>query len=557
MTAVPERRVGDALPAGGAMRVMGAETEYGIHAPSAPGANATMMSARVVQAYAQVTRQRAAGGAETRWDYTDEEPLHDARGWTLERASAHPSQLTDQPPVLDAEAVALAYGREELELDGEDEAGSLLMNMVLGNGARLYVDHAHPEYSSAEVTNPRDAVIWDAAGDLVALAAVRRLASDPELPPVNLYKNNTDNKSVSYGSHENYLMPRSVPFGDIVRGLTPFFVTRQIICGAGRVGLGQDSSTPGYQISQRADFFEAEVGLETTIRRPIINTRDEPHATADKYRRLHVIIGDANLSQSSNYLKFGTTALVLSLIEAGLAPKVEVYEPVQALQAVSHDTSLTAKLRLLDGRRVTALDLQWMYHEAAAKLAQDTGVADAVDGDGHTHDVLERWATTLTQLDSDRNAAATSVEWLAKLSLLDGYRDRDNLAWNDARLGLVDLQWADIRPEKGLYYRFLARNRMQRIVSDAAIAAAVTEPPPDTRAFFRGHCVSSFGKDVVGASWDSVIFDVPGYGRLQRVPTREPLRGTKALTGGLFARHRTAGPFLAELLGHNTAPPPA
>ena len=558
MTAAPGTPLhGESLPVGGAMRVMGAETEYGIHAPSAPGANATMMSARVVQAYAQVTRQRAAGGAETRWDYTDEEPLHDARGWTLERASAHPSQLTDQPPVLDAEAVALAYGREELELDGEDEAGSLLMNMVLGNGARLYVDHAHPEYSSAEVTNPRDAVIWDAAGDLVALAAVRRLAADPELPPVNLYKNNTDNKSVSYGSHENYLMPRSVPFGDIVRGLTPFFVTRQIICGAGRVGLGQDSSTPGYQISQRADFFEAEVGLETTIRRPIINTRDEPHATADKYRRLHVIIGDANLSQSSNYLKFGTTALVLSLIEAGLAPKVEVHEPVSALQAVSHDTSLTAKLRLLDGRRVTALDLQWIYHEAAAKLAQDTGVADAVDGDGHTHEVLERWATTLTQLDSDRSAAATSVEWLAKLSLLEGYRDRDNLAWNDARLGLVDLQWADIRPEKGLYYRFLARNRMQRIVEDSAIAAAVTEPPSDTRAFFRGRCISSFGKDVVGASWDSVIFDVPGYGRLQRVPTREPLRGTKALTGGLFARHRTAGPFLAELLGHNTPPPPA
>jgi proteasome accessory factor A len=549
--------MGESLPVGGAMRVMGAETEYGIHAPSAPGANATMMSARVVQAYAQVTRQRAAGGAETRWDYTDEEPLHDARGWTLERASAHPSQLTDQPPVLDAEAVALAYGREELELDGEDGAGSLLMNMVLGNGARLYVDHAHPEYSSAEVTNPRDAVIWDAAGDLVALAAVRRLAADPELPPVNLYKNNTDNKSVSYGSHENYLMPRSVPFGDIVRGLTPFFVTRQIMCGAGRVGVGQDSSTPGYQISQRADFFEAEVGLETTIRRPIINTRDEPHATADKYRRLHVIIGDANLSQSSNYLKFGTTALVLSLIEAGLAPKVEVHEPVAALQAISHDTSLTAKIRLLDGRRVTALDLQWMYHEAAAKLAQDTGVADAVDGDGHTHEVLERWAATLTQLDSDRKAAATSVEWLAKLSLLEGYRDRDNLAWNDARLGLVDLQWADIRPEKGLYYRFLARNRMQRIVEDSAIAAAVTEPPSDTRAFFRGHCISSFGKDVVGASWDSVIFDVPGYGRLQRVPTREPLRGTRALTGGLFARHRTAGPFLAELLGHNTAPPPA
>jgi proteasome accessory factor A len=334
-------------------------------------------------------------------------------------------------------------------------------------------------------------------------------------------------------------------------------VSRQAVCGAGRLRIGQDSTTAGYQISQRADFFEAEVGLETTIRRPIINSRDEPHATADMYRRIHVIIGDANLSQVSNYLKFGTTAMVLSLIEAGLAPKVEVHEPVRALQAISHDTSLTATVRLADGRRVTALDLQWIYHEAAAKLAQDTGVGDAVDGDGHTHEVLERWAEVLTQLDSNRAAAASSVEWLAKLSLLDGYRQRDGLEWDDARLGLVDLQWADIRPEKGLYYRVLARNRMQRVVEDAAISAAVGQPPADTRAFFRGKCISSFGKDVVGASWDSVIFDVPGYGRLQRVPTREPLRGTKALTGALFERYREAGPFLGELLGHNTAPPAA
>ncbi|MGM7778423.1 depupylase/deamidase Dop [Arthrobacter sp. KNU-44] len=537
------------------MRVMGSETEYGIHAPSAPGANATMMSARIIQAYANLTRQRAAGGAETRWDYTDEEPLHDARGWTVERSAADPSQLTDRPPVLDAEAVALAYGRQELEADGGDESGSLLMNMVLGNGARLYVDHAHPEYSSPEVTNPRDIVAWDAAGDLVALATVRKVAADPDLPAINLYKNNTDNKSVSYGSHENYLMPRSVPFGDIVRGLTPFFVTRQVICGAGRLGKGQDGSTSGFQISQRADFFEAEVGLETTIRRPIINTRDEPHATADKYRRLHVIIGDANLSQVSNYLKFGTTALVLSLIEAGQAPKIEVHEPVAGLQAISHDTSLTATVRLLDGRRVTALDIQWMYYEAAAKLGQETGVSDSFSGDGHTRDVLERWESTLGLLGSNPAGAASSVEWLAKMSLLDGYRNRDGLEWNDARLGLVDLQWSDVRPEKGLYYRMLSRDRMQTIVDDATISRAVVEPPSDTRAFFRGKCVSSFGKDVVGASWDSVIFDVPGIGKLQRVPTREPLRGTEALTGRLFRKHDTAGAFLRELLGLDPAPP--
>ena len=227
------------------------------------------------------------------------------------------------------------------------------------------------------------------------------------------------------------------------------------------MGLGQDSARAGYQISQRADFFETEVGLETTIRRPIINTRDEPHATADKYRRLHVIIGDANLSQASNFLKFGTTAMVLSLIEAGLAPRIEVHEPVAALQAVSHDTSLTGLLRLGDGRRISALDLQWIYFEAASKHAQDTGVADAVDGDGHTHEVLERWSATLSELGGDRAAAASSVEWLAKLSLLEGYRQRDGLGWDNARLGLVDLQWADIRPEKGLYYRLLARDRMQ------------------------------------------------------------------------------------------------
>nr|WP_314326426.1 depupylase/deamidase Dop [Paenarthrobacter ilicis] len=555
MTARTEGTPAGALPVGGAMRVMGSETEYGIHAPAAPGANATMMSARIIQAYSAVTRQRAAGGAETRWDYTDEEPLHDARGWTMDRGAADPSQLTDQPPVLDAETVALAYGRQELELDGADESGSLLMNMVLGNGARLYVDHAHPEYSSPEVTNPRDAVAWDAAGDLVALATVRKIAADPTLPAINLYKNNTDNKSVSYGSHENYLMPRSVPFGDIIRGLTPFFVSRQVICGAGRLGLGQDSSTPGFQISQRADFFEAEVGLETTIRRPIINTRDEPHATADKYRRLHVIIGDANLSQVSNYLKFGSTAMVLSLIEAGVAPRIEVHEPVQGLQTVSHDPTLAATVRLMDGRRVTALDLQWMYFEAAAKLAQETGVADSVTGDGHTYQVLARWESTLNTLGTDVQAAASSVEWVAKKSLLDGYRNRDGLAWDDARLGLIDLQWADIRPEKGLYYKLLSRERMQRIVDDAQIARAVGEPPTDTRAFFRGRCVTRFGKDVVGASWDSVIFDVPGLGKLQRVPTREPLRGTETLTGALFDRHQDAGSFLSELMGQN--PPQA
>ncbi|WP_051389151.1 depupylase/deamidase Dop [Arthrobacter sp. 35W] len=523
---------------------MGSETEYGIHAPSAPGSNATWLSTQVVHAYALVSGDRAAGGSEARWDYTDEDPLADARGWTVPRHTAHPSQLTDVPPELTAAQIALEGG----ELDDDGSTGPLMMNMVLGNGARLYVDHAHPEYSSPEVTNPYDAVRWDAAGDQVALAAVRQIAANPALPEVNLYKNNTDNKAVSYGSHENYLMPRSVPFSHIVRGLTPFFTTRALICGAGRVGKGQDGSVPGFQLSQRADFFEAEVGLETTIRRPIINTRDEPHATAEKYRRLHVIIGDANFSHVSNYLKFGTTSLVLDLIENGEAPQVEVQGPVEALRAVSHDTTLRGLHRLADGRRATALDIQWMYLEAAAKRAAATGASDSVTGDGHTSQVLARWEQVLTGLAGGPEAVAGQVEWAAKLGLLEQYRQRDSLGWDNPRLGLIDLQWSDVRPEKGLYHRLLAHGRMERLVSDADIAAAVRQPPSDTRAYFRGQCIQRYGASIVGASWDSVIFELPGQRRLRRVPTREPLRGTQALTGRLFAAHPDAESFLAELL---------
>ena len=474
MTAVVPGKPADTaggLPVGGAMRVMGSETEYGIHAPSAPGANATMMSARVIQAYAQVTRQRAAGGAETRWDYTDEEPLHDARGWTLERSSADPEQLTDQPPVLDAEAIALAYGRQELEADGEDESGTLLMNMVLGNGARLYVDHAHPEYSSPEVTNPRAAVTWDAAGDLVALAAVRRLAADPELPPINLYKNNTDNKSVSYGSHENYLMPRSVPFGEIVRGLTPFFVTRQIICGAGRVGLGQDSARAGLPDQPAGRLLRNRSGPGNHHPAPhhqhpgrTPRHRGQIPQAARHHRRRQPQPG-VQLPQVRHH-RDGPEPDRGRRWRRGL--KSTSPSPRCRPSATTPRSPRCCAWATAGGSR--ALDLQWIYFEAASKHAQDTGVADAVDGDGHTHEVLERWSATLSELGGDRAAAASSVEWLAKLSLLEGYRQRDGLGWDNARLGLVDLQWADIRPEKGLYYRLLARDRMQRIVDDAAIA---------------------------------------------------------------------------------------
>src|SRR3954466_2547693 len=198
--------------------------------------------------------------------------------------------------------------------------------------------------------------------------AARRAARVPGAQLIQLYKNNTDGKGASYGAHENYLMDRKTPFIDIIRGLVPFFVTRQVFAGAGRVGIGPEGRTQGFQLSQRADFFEVEVGLETTLKRPIINTRDEPHADADKYRRLHVILGDANLAELSTYLKVGTTSLVLAMIESRwLGDDLRIAEPVRELRAVSHDPSLRHQVKLADGRLLTALEIQREYLDRARK----------------------------------------------------------------------------------------------------------------------------------------------------------------------------------------------
>jgi Pup amidohydrolase len=503
-----------------ARRVMGIETEYGISVPGQPGANAMLLCSQVVNAYAaQASRARRA-----KWDFEEESPLRDARGFDLDRSGADPSQLTD----------------EDLGL----------ANVILTNGARLYVDHAHPEYSAPEVTGPRAAVLWDKAGELVMARAAKAAAALPQVAQngaINLYKNNTDNKGASYGTHENYLMRRETPFASIVRHLTPFFVSRPVVCGSGRVGIGQDGRDHGFQISQRADYFEVEVGLETTLKRPIINTRDEPHADPDKYRRLHVIVGDANLSEISTYLKVGTTALVLAMIEdSWLADELSLLRPVTALHVVSHDPTLRVTVDLRDGRRLTALELQLEYLDQARKYVEDRMGADA---DAETRDVLDRWESVLTRLADDPMRLARELDWVAKLELLQAYRDRDGLDWDSARLQAVDLQYSDVRPDKGLYHRLVARGRMERLLGDAEVEAAVTCPPEDTRAYFRGECLRRYADHIAAASWDSVIFDVPGQDSLQRVPTLEPLRGTKAHVGALLDRCRTASELLKALAG--------
>jgi len=496
-------------------RVMGTEVEYGISVPGQPTANPTTLSSQVVNAWSVAeapTRRRP------RWDFEEESPLRDARGFDLTPAQALDHKLTD----------------EDLGL----------ANVILTNGARLYVDHAHPEYSSPEVTTPLDIVRWDKAGEQVMLDASRRAGQLPGGTPINLYKNNTDNKGASYGAHENYLMRRRTPFGDIVKHLTPFFVSRQVVCGAGRVGKGQDGREDDFQISQRANFFEVEVGLETTLKRPIINTRDEPHADPERYRRLHVIIGDANLAEISAYLKVGTTALVLAMIEDGFLPHdLSLEEPVEALQAISHDPSLTHTVRLRDGRRMTALEMQQTYLEHAQKFVAHRG-----EGDEQTDDVLRRWAEVLEDLAIDPMRCADRLDWPAKLRLLEGYRSRDGLEWGDSRLKLVDLQYSDVRPDKGLYNRLVARGAMQRLLTDDEVEHAVVHAPADTRAFFRGECLRRYPASVAAASWDSVVFDLGGRDALLRVPTLEPLRGTRAHVEGLLDASPDAASLIERLV---------
>ena len=496
-------------------RVMGTETEYGISVQGQPTANPMVASSQVVNAYAGSTLK----ARRARWDFEEESPLRDARGFDMSREIADPSQLTD----------------EDLGL----------ANVILTNGARLYVDHAHPEYSTPECTNPRDVVLWDKAGEQVMLDASRFAAAVPTTAPLLLYKNNTDNKGASYGAHENYLMRRSTPFSDIVKHLTPFFVSRQVVCGAGRVGIGQDGREQGFQVSQRADFFEVEVGLETTLKRPIINTRDEPHADPEKYRRLHVIIGDANLAEISTYLKVGTTALVLAMIEDRfISADLTVDGAVAALRAVSHDPTLRQRIRLTDGRQLTALELQREYHDLATRYVEQRLGSDA---DDQTLDVLQRWGSTLDRLAVDPMQCADELDWVAKLALLEQYRSRDGLEWSNAKLQLIDLQYSDIRPEKGLYHRLVSLGRMKRLLEDSAVEDAMHDPPPDTRAYFRGRCLEKYADDVAAASWDSVIFDLPGRESLQRIPTLDPLRGSREAVGDLIDRCDTAEQLFGAL----------
>ncbi|WP_084126378.1 depupylase/deamidase Dop [Demequina sp. NBRC 110054] len=502
------------------MRIVGLETEYGITDPDRPGANPILLASRLVSAC-----REALGGLTARWDYGGEDPLQDQRGMRRERRYATADLLTDAPEYDEAtRGVTLRRRRGSWE----DPAH---LNAVLPNGARFYVDHAHPEYSGPEVRTARDAVRWDAAGDAIVLEAAKRY-EEIEGERVALYKNNVDGKGASYGTHENYLIPRDVDFDALAVALTPHLVTRQVYTGAGRVGLGMYGDDAGFQMSQRADYMETEVALETTLRRPIVNSRDEPHATRGRWRRLHLIIGDANCLEVPNLLKLGTTSLVLSAIEAGdeRLEELELATPVEDVRTVSRDLSLTARLTLKSGETATALDLQRALLEIARSYADDA--ADA--------EVIARWEGVLDRLGRDVMEAAREVEWVAKLQLMGRLRAKHEAAhgtpmlWDDARLAAMDLQWS--RLGDGLAWRLARAGAVERLTTDAEVAEAASQAPVDTRARLRGAAVVGLRDLVDAAGWSTVVIDRDTrHGNLEVVHLDDPHEASNALLDSLLA----------------------
>jgi len=488
------------------IRVIGTETEFGIAGRNLESFDPVAHSLQVIGHYPALPAPQAI------WDYDNENPLLDARGFEVEGERERPGP---------------EYNR--------------LLNKPLANGGRLYVDGAHPEYSTPECTNPRQVVAYERAGVRVLDACLRAMSRARGDEQVLLYKNNSDGKGNSYGYHENYLLSRSVPFERVIQVLIPFLVTRQIYAGAGKVGAENQTSPTAYQISQRADFFECLVDLNTMVKRPIINTRDEPHADCAKYRRLHIIVGDANMAELSTYLKVGTLAVVLGMVEAGAEfPKIELEDPVLAIKEVSRDLDGKRSLKLVGGRATTAIAIQRAYLRTAMDFYACHELTQI------TKDILVRWEEVLDKLEHDPMLLVRELDWVAKRQMIRSYMEHKGCGWDDPRVAMLDLQYHDIRPEKGLYYALERGNLIDRLLRDCEVEKAERLPPPDTRAYFRGQCLSRFGRAIYATSWTSVLFDV-GNTTIKKIPLLDPLRGTESLTRELLEASESAEALLARL----------
>jgi proteasome accessory factor A len=374
-------------------------------------------------------------------------------------------------------------------------------DLVLPNGARFYNDHTHPEYSTPECRSLKQLVSHDRAGERIVQQAADRRNEQPGGPVVQLYKNNTDFHGHSYGCHDNYLVPRAIPFSALVSGLLPFLASRQVIAGAGKVGVEAQESgfVPGlYQLSQRADFMETELSVDTMHNRPILNTRDEPHADGKKYRRLHLILGDANMCEYATALKVGTTQLVLDLISRNRAPTLTLDQPVSAVKQISRDADLKAVVRLKDRRQLSGLEIQECYCETARHELAGT--------DAETDWILREWTETLRLLMQDRNQLVGKLDWVTKQWLLERFVREEQIGWDDPWLASLDLEYHNINPERGLHRGLEAEGKIWRLTTEEDIAQAMAVGPSDTRGGLRGLCVRRFSDRISQMQWERIRF---------------------------------------------------
>ena len=362
-------------------------------------------------------------------------------------------------------------------------------NVFLENGARLYLDvGSHPEYATPECDGLYDVVAHDKAGERILegllRSAERRLEEEGIRGQIYLFKNNTDSAGNSYGCHENYLIGRQGDFQRIIDTLIPFFVTRQIYAGAGK--LLQTARGTVFCLAQRAEHIWEGISSATTRSRPIINTRDEPHADAERYRRLHVIAGDSNMSEYMMYVKVGTTAALLQMLEDDVVFRdLTLENPIRAIREISHDMTCRRKVRLANGRELSALDIQWEYLERAMRYARTSGFPPEVER------AVEMWEYLLTGLEKDPMSLSRECDWVAKYTMIEQYQERHSLPMSSPRLSLLDLAYHDVSRDRGLYYLLERKGMMERAVTDEAIESAMTTPPQTTRARLRGEFIKA------------------------------------------------------------------
>ena len=454
----------------------GLETEVGITREDASDIDVVAESINLV-------RQATAPGVKMQWDYAFEDPHLDARGFRVKELR----QDSDEVGYL-ARDTARKQTYREIKSD-----------YVLKNGARFYNDHAHPEYCTPECSNLFELLVQDRVGEELLMACAEHLNGETE-NPIRLFKNNTDFQGHSYGCHENYLFPRQIPWDSLARGILPFLVTRQIFCGAGKFGFEEEDRfvKPGFQISQRSDFFSVIQSVDTMQQRPIINTRDEPHADPSKYRRFHVIVGDANMSPFATWLKVGSTALVLqALAREPLAPTIpQLRDPVSTIKGISRDTSYKWAVESERRGEETAISLQRRYIELVDRRLSDL--------DDSWRRLMESWAKALDDLQADPLTTADRLDWSAKFRLLDSFREAEGIELDDPWLRSLDLAYHLLNRENGLYYGLEESGQMSAPYPLEMLSDREMSPPKTTRAAVRGRCIEKFGPQVDGAQWDFV-----------------------------------------------------